>query len=69
MFEKEVAFKPKYVSLFSGQHNEPWYVRLNPDGYHIPVLKHMKKIIVEPTDIVDYISKMTENAGTYMSSI
>ncbi|XP_060593454.1 ganglioside-induced differentiation-associated protein 1-like [Ruditapes philippinarum] len=63
LFEKEVTFKPLYVSLFSGQHNEPWYMRLNPDGSHIPVLKHGNKVIVEPAAIIDYISKCTENAG------
>ncbi|XP_053401587.1 ganglioside-induced differentiation-associated protein 1-like [Mercenaria mercenaria] len=63
LFEKEVVFKPVYVSLFSGQHNEPWYVRLNPEGSHIPVLKHGAKVFAEPAEIIDYISKCTENAG------
>ncbi|XP_052815285.1 ganglioside-induced differentiation-associated protein 1-like [Mya arenaria] len=63
LYEKDVFFKKKLVSLFCGQHNEPWYVRLNPDGYHIPVLKHGEKIVVEPADIIDYISNVTKPAG------
>ena len=63
LFEKDVEFKKRLVSLFSGQHNEPWYVRLNPDGYHIPVLKHGERVIVEPADIIDYISDYTKPAG------
>lgn len=63
LYEKEVAFKRKYVSLFSGQHNESWYVKLNPDGTHISVLKHGNKVIVEPAQIIDYISQITQVAG------
>ena len=64
MYEKDIKFKPKLVSLFSGQHNEPWYVKLNPDGYHIPVLQVEDKTVVEPSDIVDFISQLAEGAGT-----
>lgn len=63
MYEKDIKFKPKLVSLFSGQHNEPWYVKLNPDGYHIPVLQVEDKTVVEPSDIVDFISQLAEGAG------
>ena len=52
------------MSLFSGQHNESWYVKLNPDGYHIPVLQIDDKTIVEPANIVDFLSQMAEGAGT-----
>lgn len=62
-YEKDIKFKPKLVSLFSGQHNEPWYVKLNPEGYHIPVLQLEEKVIVEPSEIVDYFGKLAEGAG------
>ena len=62
-YEKDIKFKPKLVSLFSGQHNEPWYVKLNPDGYHIPVLQVDDMTIVEPAEIVDFLSHMAEGAG------
>ena len=58
-----MRFKPKLVSLFSGQHNEPWYVKLNPEGTHIPVLCCDDKVIVEPSEIIDFISKQAEGAG------
>lgn len=51
---------PKYVCLFSGQHNEPWYVRLNQEGSHIPVLKHGNNVIVEPDKIIDYLCNITQ---------
>lgn len=62
-YEKDIKFKPKLVSLFSGQHNQPWYVKLNPDGYHIPVLLFEDRTIVEPSDIIDFISQLSEGAG------
>lgn len=58
-YEKEVPFKPKLVSLFSGQHNAPWYVQLNPEGAHVPVLKDGETIVTEPESIIDYIDKST----------
>ncbi|XP_060066202.1 ganglioside-induced differentiation-associated protein 1-like [Ylistrum balloti] len=61
-YEKEVAFKPKLVSLFSGQHNAPWYVKLNPEGAHIPVLKDGNTIITEPDKIIDYIDSNSESS-------
>lgn len=54
-YEKEVPFKPKLVSLFSGQHNAPWYVKLNPEGVHVPVLQDEENIITEPDKIIKYI--------------
>jgi len=58
LYEREVKFTPKIVSLFHGQHMEPWYVRLNPDGAHVPVLVHGEKIINNPDKIIEYIDKL-----------
>lgn len=63
LYEKDVKFKPKIVSLFSGQHNEPWYLKLNPDGCHIPVLRYGDTVIADPVQIIDFISRETESAG------
>ncbi|KAK6185543.1 hypothetical protein SNE40_007751 [Patella caerulea] len=57
LFEKDVKFKPKLVSLFHGQHMEPWYVKLNPSGVHVPVFVHDKNVISNPEDIINYIDR------------
>ena len=67
LYEKDVVFKPKLVSLFSGQHNEPWYMKLNPDGHHVPVLKHGGRTVADPSLIIDYISQETTQAGNIHS--
>ena len=58
LFEKKLKFKPNIVSLFHGQHMEPWYVRLNPTGAHVPVLVHGDLVINDPERIIDYVDKM-----------
>ena len=55
LYEKEVLFKPKLVSLFSGQHNAPWYVQLNPEGVHVPVLQDGDTTITDPDKIIKHI--------------
>ncbi|KAK6982279.1 hypothetical protein BgiMline_017652 [Biomphalaria glabrata] len=57
-FEKELKFKPCIVSLFHGQHMEPWYIRLNPNGIHVPVLVHGDKVINDPDKIIEYIDTL-----------
>jgi glutathione S-transferase len=56
--EKGVKFKRHLVSLFHGQHMEPWYVKLNPEGTHIPVLVHGKVILNSPENIIDYLDTL-----------
>ncbi|XP_046565386.1 ganglioside-induced differentiation-associated protein 1-like [Haliotis rubra] len=69
LYEKNVQFKPKLVSLFHGQHMEPWYVRLNPDGVHVPVLKDGTKIINNPEEIIDYIDMMSDTGPTLVPDL
>lgn len=57
-YEKGIKFKPRLVSLFHGQHMEPWYVKLNPEGTHVPVLVKGNTILNDPEDIIDYIDTL-----------
>lgn len=57
-FEKGLKFKARLVSLFHGQHMEPWYVKLNPEGTHIPVLVHGSTILNDPDEIIQYIDAL-----------
>ncbi|XP_076449484.1 ganglioside-induced differentiation-associated protein 1-like [Babylonia areolata] len=57
-YEKGVQFQPRLVSLFHGQHMEPWYVKLNPEGTHVPVLVHGNIILNNPEEIIDYIDSL-----------
>ncbi|CAG5130587.1 unnamed protein product [Candidula unifasciata] len=58
IYEKHLKFKPCIVSLFHGQHMEPWYVRLNPHGAHVPVLVHGEHVISDPDKIIEYVDKL-----------
>ncbi|KAK3086824.1 hypothetical protein FSP39_024005 [Pinctada imbricata] len=60
LYEKEVPFKPKLVSLFTGQHNEPWYVKLNPEGIHVPVIQDGDVIVNSPESIIEYIDQAAD---------
>ncbi|XP_061197391.1 ganglioside-induced differentiation-associated protein 1-like [Saccostrea echinata] len=62
-FEKELAFTPRLVSLFSGQHNQPWYVKLNPEGAHVPVLRDetTDTTVTDPASIMEYVDEASEN--------
>lgn len=44
------------VSLPLSEHNEPWFMNLNPTG-EVPVLVHDDSIICDPTHIVDYLEQ------------
>ena len=57
-YERNLKFKPRLVSLFHGQHMEPWYVRLNPEGTHVPVLVHGDTVLNHPEEIIDYIDTL-----------
>ncbi|CAL1532736.1 unnamed protein product [Lymnaea stagnalis] len=62
-FEKELKFKPCIVSLFHGQHMEPWYIRLNPNGVHVPVLVHGDQVINDPDKIIEYVNTLRATNG------
>lgn len=44
------------VSLPLSEHNEPWFMHLNPTG-EVPVLVHEDNIICDPIQIMDYLEQ------------
>ncbi|XP_061778057.1 ganglioside-induced differentiation-associated protein 1 isoform X1 [Nerophis ophidion] len=51
------------VSLPLSEHNEPWFMRLNPTG-EVPVLVHDDNVICDPTQIMDYLEQNFSDEGT-----
>ena len=51
------------VSLPLSEHNEPWFMRLNPTG-EVPVLVHDDNVICDPTQIMDYLEQNFNNGET-----
>ncbi|KAM4706144.1 ganglioside-induced differentiation-associated protein 1 [Rhinophrynus dorsalis] len=54
--EKSLTCEEHDVSLPLSEHNEPWFMRLNPSG-EVPVLVHGENIICEATQIIDYLEQ------------
>lgn len=54
--EKGLPCEEYDVSLPLSEHNEPWFMRLNPTG-EVPVLVHNDAVICEPTQIMDYLEQ------------
>lgn len=52
--EKGLCCEEYDVSLPLSEHNEPWFMRLNPTG-EVPVLVHDDNVICDPTQIMDYL--------------
>ncbi|XP_033494799.1 ganglioside-induced differentiation-associated protein 1 isoform X2 [Epinephelus lanceolatus] len=62
MAEKGLRCKEYDVSLPLSEHNEPWFMHLNPTG-EVPVLVHDENVICDPTQIMDYLEQ-NFNDGT-----
>ncbi|XP_075936762.1 ganglioside-induced differentiation-associated protein 1 isoform X1 [Anarhichas minor] len=60
--EKGLLCEQYDVSLPLSEHNEPWFMHLNPTG-EVPVLVHNDDIICDPTQIMDYLEQ-NFNDGT-----
>ncbi|XP_029384716.1 ganglioside-induced differentiation-associated protein 1 isoform X2 [Echeneis naucrates] len=60
--EKGLHCEEYDVSLPLSEHNEPWFMRLNPTG-EVPVLVHNDNVICDPTQIMDYLEN-SFNDGT-----
>jgi len=54
MAEKGLSCKERDVSLPLNEHNEPWFIRLNPSG-EVPVLIHGSTVICNTTHIIDFL--------------
>lgn len=54
--EKGLRCEEYDVSLPLSEHNEPWFMNLNPTG-EVPVLVHDGSVICDPTHIVDYLEQ------------
>ncbi|XP_010787862.1 ganglioside-induced differentiation-associated protein 1-like, partial [Notothenia coriiceps] len=52
--EKGLRCKEYDVSLPLSEHNEPWFMHLNPTG-EVPVLVHEENILCDPVHIMDYL--------------
>ncbi|XP_060950154.1 ganglioside-induced differentiation-associated protein 1 [Limanda limanda] len=61
--EKGLHCQEYDVSLPLSEHNEPWFMRLNPTG-EVPVLVHDDNVICDPTQIVDYLEQNFNDEGT-----
>ncbi|XP_066577243.1 ganglioside-induced differentiation-associated protein 1 [Amia ocellicauda] len=61
--EKGLQCKEYDVSLPLSEHNEPWFMRLNPAG-EVPVLVHNDTIICDATQITDYLEQTFKDENT-----
>lgn len=60
--EKGLKCEEYDVNLPLSEHNEPWFMRLNPAG-EVPVLIHGDNIICESTQIIDYMENKFEDGN------
>ncbi|XP_062415294.1 ganglioside-induced differentiation-associated protein 1-like [Pungitius pungitius] len=61
--EKGLLCEEYDVSLPLSEHNEPWFMHLNPTG-EVPVLVHHGDVICDPTQIMDYLEQSFNDEGT-----
>nr|XP_032834813.1 ganglioside-induced differentiation-associated protein 1-like 1 isoform X2 [Petromyzon marinus] len=54
--EKRLACEEREVCLPLNEHNEPWFMRLNPAG-EVPVLVHGKVVVCQADAIVTYLEE------------
>ena len=60
--EKGLLCEEYDVSLPLSEHNEPWFMRLNPAG-EVPVLVHGDEVICDPSQIMDYLEHNFKDDG------
>ncbi|TSK98365.1 Ganglioside-induced differentiation-associated protein 1 [Bagarius yarrelli] len=61
--EKGLQCKEYDVSLPLSEHNEPWFMRLNPAG-EVPVLVHDDRVVCDPVQIMDYLEENFNDEDT-----
>lgn len=52
--EKKLAYQSRHVDLFTFEHWEPFYRKINPKGV-VPALDHDGKIIIESNVLLEYL--------------
>src|SRR4026209_2281059 len=54
LYEKGLAFTPRFLNPAVFEHHEDWFKRINPRG-QVPALDHDGRIITESTVICEYL--------------
>lgn len=52
--EKRLPYENRHVNLFTFEHWEPGYVKLNPKGV-VPALDHDGRVVIESNVIIEYL--------------
>lgn len=65
--EKGLHCEEYDVSLPLSEHNEPWFMHLNPTG-EVPVLVHNDNVICDPTQIMDYLEQNFNDGETLVKT-
>jgi glutathione S-transferase len=60
LYEKGLAFTPRFLDPAKFEHHEDWYKKINPRG-QVPALDHDGKIITESTVICEYLEDVFPN--------
>uniref|UniRef100_UPI00358E1A09 ganglioside-induced differentiation-associated protein 1 n=1 Tax=Myxine glutinosa TaxID=7769 RepID=UPI00358E1A09 len=62
MAEKGLSCKEQDISLPLNEHNEPWFIRLNPSG-EVPVLIYGSTVICNAAHIIDFLEETFQQEG------
>jgi glutathione S-transferase len=52
--EKELSYESRHIDLFTFEHWEPFYRKINPKGV-VPALDHDGKIMIESNVLIEYL--------------
>ncbi|KAH9499798.1 Ganglioside-induced differentiation-associated protein 1 [Bulinus truncatus] len=61
LHEKNIKYKSTVVSLIENEQNEPWFVKLNPNG-QVPLLKLGDKFISQSDTIIEVVDQLNSAA-------
>jgi len=54
--EKGLEWESRHMVLRAGEHQQPWYVKLNPRAV-VPTLVHDEKVVTESNVILEYVDE------------